>query len=126
MKEGVLGERKMEGKKGKKPEEKMEGGRLLLGNKGGKMRENEGELGSSGRGAVDKLSQKKGGKMATQSGGSPAILALGNGGDDQKKFKKLQLSIWGAGQKKNRRGKKIIKKPNRGNRVWLGRGVMGG
>ena len=45
MKEGVLGERKMEGKKGKKPEEKMEGGRLLLGNKGGKMRENEGELG---------------------------------------------------------------------------------
>ena len=30
----------------------MEGGRLLLGNKGGKMRENEGDLGSSGRGAV--------------------------------------------------------------------------
>ena len=52
MKEGVLGERKMEGKKGKKPEEKMEGGRLLLGNKGGKMRENEGELGSSGCGAM--------------------------------------------------------------------------
>ena len=65
--------------------------------------------------------------MATQSGGSPAILALGNGGDDQKKFKKLQLSIWGAGQKKNQRGKKIIKKPNRGNRgmawTWGDEGV---
>ena len=30
----------------------MEGGRLLLGNERGKMGENEGELGSSGRGAV--------------------------------------------------------------------------
>ena len=31
-----------------KQEEKMEGARLLLENKGGKMRENEGELRSSG------------------------------------------------------------------------------
>ena len=32
-----------------KPEEKMEGGRQLLGNKWEKMRENKGELESSGR-----------------------------------------------------------------------------
>ena len=51
------------GERREKQEEKMEGGRPLLGNKGGKMRENEGKLGSSARGTVGKLSQKKGEKM---------------------------------------------------------------
>ena len=88
----------------------MEGGRLLLGNERGKMRENEGELGSSGRGAVCGAKNEE----EWEKSESPLWVVL------EKKMKKKK---W----ERKTKGKKIKnKKPNRKFRgMGLERGVMG-
>ena len=66
-------------------------------------------------------------KMGTQSGGSPVILLLGNGGDELKKALGLE---WGAGKSCIGNGEMLIKngKKTMKSRNWggLGRGVMEG